>query len=124
MQQADAPHPHETHRCCRRFAEEESSSLSKSSHLSDAVEEELQEGEEEEAGVDVCVGERLAVDVGAQEQRGRYNSHHTHLQPESFHLNSFSGNFVWLVHIEQASSSLCGVRLGRRLTGCPRSSPK
>ena len=66
----------------RGFAEAEVSSLGRGSHLGDAVEEELQEGEEEEAGVDVGVGERLAMDVGAQEQRGRHNGHNRHLQPE------------------------------------------
>ena len=51
-----------------------------SSHLGDAVEEELDQREEEEAGQKVGVLVGLAMDVGAQEQCGGDDRHQRHLQ--------------------------------------------
>lgn len=69
-------------------------------HLSNAIEEELDERIEEEASqqVGVCVG--LPVDVGPQEQGSRNNSHESHLQPISFSRRSLTqqlmtANFGW-----------------------------
>ncbi len=53
------------------------------SNFSNAVEEELNEGVEEEAGQQVCVGVGLAMDVRSQKEGGRDDCHKSHLHIHS-----------------------------------------